>query len=127
MFVMMAPYPQLSTTTLMPSPNFGDSKLLRSSVKTMRTTDGTLYTYVISRDQLKKFKWDFVLSLNKAKELSDFIDTYFASKIKIIDHDDAVHIGYLKNNPVDFVGRSRAFGWPGDEDVNISLELEETQ
>lgn len=127
MFVLMAPYPQFSVTTLLPSPNFGDSSLIRSSLKTMRATDGTLYTYVISRDRLKKFKWDFTLSLNKSKELSDFIDTYFASKIKITDHEGNVHVGYLKNNPVDFVGKSRAFGWPGEELVSLTLELEETQ
>ena len=127
MFILMAPHPQYSVTTLLPSPNFGDSSLLRSSIKTMRATDGTLYTYVISRDSLKKFKWDFALSLNKSKELSDFIDTYFASKIKVVDHEDNTHIGYFKNNPVDFVGKGRAFGWPGDEIVSITLELEETQ
>ena len=127
MFILMAPYPSYSVTTLLPSPKFGDSKLLRAKLKTMRAVDGTLYTYVISKNNLKGFKWDFILSLDKAKELSDFIDTYFSSKIKITDHDDNSVIGYLKNNPVDFVGRGRAYGWPGNEDVEVTLELEETE
>jgi hypothetical protein len=45
-FLLQAPYPALITTTLLPSPNWGDSVALKGTVTSMRSVDGTLYTYV---------------------------------------------------------------------------------
>ena len=126
MFTLMGPFPNYSVTTLLPSPSFGNNAMLRNSMTIMRTLDGTLFTYVKRKDSLRKLKWSFKISVNKAKELSDFINTYYASKIKATDHNGDSFIGFLKNNPVEFVGASRAFNWPGSEVVDVTLELEET-
>ena len=125
MFVLRAPYPSLQTTTLLPSPQFSDQEGLKATVTTMRSMNGTRYTYVTSREGLQKLKWDFRLSRHKAMELREFINTYCSGAIKITDHNDVSWIGYLKNNPFEFSGESRASGWPGDELTKVSLEFEE--
>lgn len=124
-FLLRAPYPSLLTTTLLPSPEWGDSKGLAATVKTMRGMDGTLYTYVKSREGRKKLRWQFRLSRNKALELREFINTYFDQIVEATDHDGDKWIGYLMNNPFEFAGDGRASGWPGDEAMTVILDFEE--
>lgn len=123
---MRAPYPSVRTTTLLPSPSWGDSKAITATVQTMRTMDGTLYTYVKSRDGRKKFQWEFEIARNKALELRAFINSYVGSLIQIIDHDGDTFVGYLRSNPFEFTGAGRAGdGWPGGETMKIIIDFEE--
>ena len=125
-FIMQAPYPGVVTTTLLPSPRWGDSKALAATIVSMRAMDGTPYTYVKSRDGRKRYQWEFEISRNKALELREFINSYQAAIIKVTDHDGEVVIGYLRNNPFEFAGVGRAGpGWPGNETMSIILEFEE--
>jgi len=124
-FILKAPYPSPQTTTLMPSPSWGDSQALTATLTTMRSMNGKLYTYVKTRENRKKYHWDFEISRNKALELRAFINSYVGSLIQIIDHDGDERIGYLRNNPFEFSGAGRANGWPGNETMSISLEFEE--
>ena len=125
-FIMRAPYPGVQTTTMLPSPQWGDSKSIVSTVQTMRTMDGTLYTYVKSKDGRKAFNWEFQISRNKALELRAFINAYNSEVIQVIDHDGDEWIGYLRSNPFEFAGAGRAGdGWPGGETMTIILEFEE--
>jgi len=125
MFIIRAPYPAPQLTTVMPSPRFSDSVALRSTLKTARAMDGTLYTYIKKRDKKKKLKWDFKLSADKAKELRELFDQYHATQVQITDHNEDVFVGYFKSDPFEFQGDSRAGGWPGNELVTISIEFEE--
>ena len=122
---MKAPYPGVRTTTLLPSPRWGDSKALTATVMSMRAVDGTVYTYVKSRANRKRFQWDFEIARNKALELREFINSYQGKLIQVIDHDGDTWIGYLRNNPFEFMGEGRAVGWPGDETMTVQLEFEE--
>lgn len=124
-FILKAPYPAVVTTTLLPSPSWGDSKGITATVTRMRSMDGTLYTYVKTRDGRKKFQWDFEMSRNKALELREFINSYNSSLIQVTDHDGDTWIGYLRNNPFEFTAVSRAKDWPGDETMSVTLEFEE--
>jgi hypothetical protein len=125
-FLMKAPYPGVVTTTLLPSPQWGDSKGLTASVRSLRAIDGTLYTYVTSRAGRKKFQWQFEIARNKALELREFINSYRGSLIQVIDHDGDSWIGYLRSNPFEFTGAGRAGpNWPGNETMTIQLEFEE--
>lgn len=125
-FFLKAPYPSLSTTTVLPSPRWGDSKGLTATITSMRSMDGTLYTYVKSRNGRKKFQWEFEISRNKALELREFINSYQGKLIKIIDHDEDEFVGYLRNNPFEFTGAGRAGpSWPGNETMSVILEFEE--
>ena len=124
-FLLQAPYPALVTTTLLPSPNWGDSKGIKGTITSMRSIDGTLYTYKKTKGSKKVFQWDFELSRNKALELRAFIEAYFGKAIKVTDHDGDTYIGYLVNNPFEFSTEGAAFGWPGDESMTARLEFEE--
>ena len=125
MFVIRAPYPAVQVTTLMPSPQFTDQEALKATVKTMRSMNGNRYTYVMSRDGLQKLKWDFRLSRHKAMELREFIDLYCSGLVQVTDHNGVIWVGYLKNNPFEFTGDSRAADWPGEELSSVTLEFEE--
>jgi len=125
-FILKAPYPGPQTTTLLPSPRWGDSKALTATVQSMRSMNGELYTYVKSRNGRKKFQWEFEISRHKALELREFIDSYQAALIQVIDHDGDTWIGYLRSNPFELTGAGHAGdGWPGGETMSIILEFEQ--
>jgi hypothetical protein len=127
MFQLQGPYPSLQTTSILPNPRFGDSEGLRAEVRVKRTMDGTRFTY-IKRKGGKKLQWTFKLTRNKSLEVRAFIQSYFASKIKVIDHNDRVWIGHFINNPFELSTESRAAPaiapMPRGENVVITLEFE---
>jgi hypothetical protein len=125
-FILRAPYPGVQTTTLLPAPRWGDSKALTASVLRMRAMDGTLYTYVRSKNGKKRLQWEFEISRNKALELREFFNSYHSALIQAIDHDGDSWVGYMLSNPFEFTGAGRAGPyWPGGETMTIRLELEE--
>lgn len=124
-FILRGPYPAKVTTTLMPSPAWGDSENIMPTIVRMRTVDGTLYTYVTSRTGRSKYHWEFELSRNKALELREFINSYFADLIEVQDHEGNTLVGYLQNNPFELSGVGRAKGWPGNSTMKIELDFEE--
>ena len=50
MFIVQAPHPALEATTLLPNPQFGDGENLTDEVQVKRAMDGTLYTYVKTKN-----------------------------------------------------------------------------
>lgn len=128
MFEVAAPYPLLQTTTLLPDPQFSDQESLAVTVSRKTAMDGTRYTYVKRKDERRKLKWSFRLSRNKGLELRAFIFSYFASKIKVIDHNDRIWIGNFTSNPFEFDTSDRAAPaiapMPRGEIVNIEIEFE---
>ena len=125
MFIMKAPFPAYETTTVLPSPDFGDSEALKATITTMRTMNGDMHTYVIARNGLKKLKWRFKTSRNKVKEVREFIEAYFDEAIHVTDHEGNTWLGYLRNNPYEFEDIARAPNFPGGELSSFTLELEE--
>jgi hypothetical protein len=89
--------------------------------------DGTRYTYV-KRKGGRKLQWTFRITRNKGLELRAFIQSYFASKIRITDHAGRVWVGNLTNNPFEFDTGGRngpAFApMPRGEWQSITLEFE---
>lgn len=124
-FILKGPYPAVRTTTLLPSPSWGDSKGLTATVTSMRSMNGSVYTYVKSRNGRKKFQWQFEIARNKALELREFLNSYQGKLLQVIDHDGDTWVGYLRSNPFEFSGTGRAVGWPGGESMSITLEFEE--
>jgi hypothetical protein len=90
--------------------------------------DGTRYTYVKRKESRRKLKWSFRLRRNKALELRAFVFAYFASRIKIIDHNGRVWVGNVTNNPFEFDTPERAAPaidpLPRGEMQTIDLEFE---
>jgi len=127
MFTFEAPYPGVVTTSILPNPKFGDGENLKVSVTTKRAMDGTRYTYV-KRKGGRKLQWTFKLTRNKGLELRAFIQSYFASQIKVTDHNDRVWVGHFVINPFEFDTPSRAAPaitpMPRGENQVITLEFE---
>ena len=128
MFEIAAPYPMLQTTTLLPDPQFSDQEGLAVAVSRKTAMDGTRYTYVKRKDDRRKLKWSFRLSRNKGLELRAFISSYFASKVKVIDHNGRIWVGNFTSNPFEFDTSGRAAPaiapMPRGEIVNIEIEFE---
>jgi hypothetical protein len=127
MFTLQAPYPGLQTTTVMPSPEFGDSENLVNEVSVRHAMDGTLYSYV-KRKGRRRLQWSFRLSRNKGLEVRAFIQAYFASKILVTDHNDRKWVGNFTNNPFEFDTDARAAPaippMPRGERQRITIEFE---
>lgn len=125
MFRIEAPHPGYHTTIVLPSPSWGDSVELRSTMSTARAMDGTVYSYVKQKGGKKRLHFDFTISRNKALELRAFIKVYYRYLMKIVDYNNEQWIVSLQNNPFEFAGDSRAEPFPGKETMTITLEFEE--
>jgi hypothetical protein len=102
MFELAAPHPGIQTISLLPNPQLSDTEALTASVSSQRATDGTLYTYVKTKGGRRKLSWSFRLYRPKALELRAFLLSYYASKLRITDHNGRVWVGYFPNNPFEF-------------------------
>ncbi len=127
MFKMSAPYPTLQTLTVMPNPQFSDQETNLNTVSRNLAMDGTRYTYV-KRCTRRKLLWIFRLTRPKALEVQAFFNTYVASRIRIIDHNNRTWIGYFTSNPFEFEAISRAAPaiapMPHGETMSIDIEFE---
>lgn len=127
-FVLQAPFPRLQTTSHLPRPEFSDSIAPTSVVQVKIAMDGTLRTHVKTKGNRMKLQWTFQLTRNKAMELSAFIRSYFASKVKVVDHNGGKWIGHFMNNPFEFETTRRAAPaispLPKGEHVLVTLEFE---
>lgn len=127
MLMLRAPYPAMQSTVVLPSPNWGDSSGIASTLQVLRAMDGTAYTYVHTKDGRKRLQWDFTIARHKALELRAFINAYYRVQIQVTDHNDDVWVGYLINNPFEHAGSGRAVDFPGGETMDITLEFEEAE
>lgn len=130
MFQFQAPYPGVQTISVVPNPKFSNSEALRVQVSRKHAMDGTRYTYV-NRKGGRTLQWTFRLTRNKGLELRAFIQSYFASTVKVIDHNGRVWVGNFTNNPFEFDTPSRAgppiAPMPRGETQVITLEFEGTE
>ena len=128
MFEISAPHPLLQTTSLLPDPQFSDQEGLTVTLSRKTAMDGTRYTYVKRKNYRRKLKWSFILTRNKALELRAFIYSYFASKIKVIDHNGRIWIGNFTSNPFEFDTPNRGSPaispMPRGELQQIEIEVE---
>ena len=104
-FIVQGPYPLLQSTLVLPNPREGNQKNLAASIQTMRSMDGTLYTYVKTKRGRKAMSWDFLTTKEKAQEAKQFIEQYAGG--------------------LEFAGEGRAGGYPSGEVYRWTLSLEE--
>lgn len=124
--IIRGPYPNMKTTLLLPSPKTGNTEGLRASVQTLRTMNGTLYTYKKPKRGRRVFRWDFTTSKEKALEAKEFVRLYAGGLVQSVDYDNVLRIGYININPLDARGDGRASGWSEiAEAVSFTLEFEE--
>jgi len=128
MFRLMAPHPLCAVITVLPNPTWSDSEALTDEVTTKRAMDGTARTYVKTKNQRCKLQWQFRMTRNKSLELRAFISVYFATMVKVVDHNEVAWIGHFMNNPFEFEVNQRAAPaiapMPRGETVVITIEFE---
>ncbi len=94
------------TTTLLPNPQQDDSEALTATVVQKRAIDGTLYTYIKTKNQRRKLLFNFKLTPQKALELRAFIRAYYASSVTLKDHLDQTWVGHFTNDPFELVSET---------------------
>jgi len=97
-----APYPAVQTNLITVNPDFSDTEGLTASVSSKRAVDGTLYTYIKRKGGRRKMTWTLVMARPAALALRAFLFSYFASKIRVEDHNGRIWIGNFMNNPFEF-------------------------
>ena len=123
-FRIEAPYPAIASTVLLPQPTIGNNMGLLSSVVVIKMEDGTRRSFIKSGGGKKRHQWSWTMSRDKMEEFQDFVRRYRGDKMKITWRDREI-IGKCNLSPVEFRGDGRAFGWPGDEAYESTLELVE--
>lgn len=126
MILLEAPWPGITTVTVLPNPDLNDSENKKFELDIGRAVDGTVYTYVKNKGG-SKLVYSFRLSRMKALELKEFIRLFSAVKIRMTDHYDNQWEVNFTSNPFDFATTTRALNSPGGEDVEITLEFEGSQ
>lgn len=124
MLTLQAPYPGLVTTSVLPDPQFNDAQAMQHGVKIQRAMDGTCYTHVHTTDGRHKLTYQFALARMKALELRAFVQSYFQSQIRVMNHKGEVWRVWFTNNPFEFDTTEYAEGFPGKELVAVTLECE---
>lgn len=124
-----APYPQITTTSLLPNPVLGDSEQTTVEVKTRRTLDGTLYTYTKTKLGRRRLVLNFRVTRMKGLEFYEFIRSYHGSEMKYVDHLDRIWVGYIINNPFEFTTSARwpSRRYPYGEMMEFTVEFEGVQ
>ena len=102
MVILQAPHPLLRTATYLPNPVFSDSEALTDELTQQRAMDGTLYTYIKTKNEKRKLLMSFDLTREKGLELRAFIQAYYKSSIFLTDHLDVTWIVYFTSNPFEF-------------------------
>ena len=128
MFQLQAPYPLLQTTTVMPDPQFSDQEALNDTIDQKRAIDGTRYVYLKRRGDRRKLRWQFNLTRNKGLEVRAFVQSYFASKVRITDHNGQAWVGNFTSSPFELDTPERASPaispMPRGELQTVQLEFE---
>lgn len=122
--ILQAPVPSLTTTVLLPNPQFGDGETPTHSVAMKQSMNGTLYAYVKSNAR-SKLQYNLTLSRMKALELRAFIQAYYRAKVRLTNHKGEVWDVYFTINPFEFTSKDRSSD-PGNSTMEISLEFEGT-
>lgn len=123
-----APFPGIQTAVLCPNPLHGDTEALTANVSSKRAIDGTLYTYVKTKGGRRKMTWTLRMQRPNALTLREFLLSYFASRIRVTDHEERVWVGHFTNNPFEFDTPARS-GPANDEGLRgeiqtITIEFE---
>jgi hypothetical protein len=59
--------------------------------------------------------------------LRAFLKVYYATPIRLTDHDGTQWLAYLQNNPFELAADAKAEPFPGGETMTVTLEFEETE
>jgi hypothetical protein len=120
--ILQAPYPAITTTSLFPSPIFGDGEIPKHSIDIKQSINGTLYSYVKSNAR-SQLQYSLTLSRMKAEELRAFIQAYYRAKVQLTNHKGEVWVGNFTSNPFEFSTDGKS-SMPGGANQTITLDFE---
>jgi len=123
--ILQAPLPLLTTTTVLPSPQFGDGEIPKVSINVLQSMNGTMYSYVKSNAR-SQLQYTLTLSRMKALELRAFILAYYRAKVRLINHKGEVWDGYFTSNPFEFTTDSKS-SQPGNASLTITIDFDGTR
>lgn len=121
---LQAPYPGIQVTSILPSPEFSDTKGQKIALTVNRSMTGTVRTYVKTNSRFG-LTMVFILTRAKSLEVREFIRQFNAEHILLTTHRGEKWDVYLMNNPFEFGFQGRAA--PDGERVEITLEFEGTK
>ena len=117
MLTIQGPHPSNTELIVLPSPEERNTSSLAATVQTIFMMDGSRKTYVKRKDSRKKFRWTFLVSHSKAKQVEDYFILY-AGKPASVSWDDDNYLGWMTLNPFEMRGEVREF-------YEITIEFEE--
>ena len=117
MLLIQGPFPQNTSALVLPSPQETNTESLTSTVKTIRMDDGSLRTYVRRNSGRKKFRWDFLVGHNKAREIEEYFISNSGEKA-LATWKGTVYLGYLTLNPLELSGQV-------GETYRVTIEFQE--
>lgn len=123
--ILQAPVPLLTTTTVLPSPQFGDGEIPKHSISVMQSMNGTTYSYVKSNAR-SQLQYSLTLSRMKALELRAFILAYYRAKVRLTNHKGEVWDGYFTSNPFEFSTDGKS-SMPGNAEQTITIDFDGTR
>jgi hypothetical protein len=116
MFVIQAPHRLVNATTVLPNPEWGDSKALIAEIDLQIAMDGSAFA-VTSDSGEQKLQYAWTLTRSKALELDAFINVYAGQTWRLTTHEDEVWIVKLDTDVIDFTYLNAC------EDVSVVLEF----
>lgn len=117
MLTIQGPHPSYTRLIVLPSPQEKNTSSLASTVQTIFMMDGSRKTYVKRKDSRKKFRWSFVVSHSKAKQVEDYFILYSGEPASV-SWDGNTYLGWLTLNPFEMRGQVQEF-------YEITIEFEE--
>lgn len=123
---LQAPYPNIETTSYLPSPAFNDARRSLSEVFVKRAMNGTPYSYKNDLGNKKTFSFSFKLTRMKALEVEAFFKLYGSKQWQLTNFDGEILVGFCKTNPLRFVHVAREVDATSVEAVTLDFEFETT-
>lgn len=97
--ILRAPWPNYKVTSILPNPEFGDSRSSESTITIKRTITGRVVTYVKPSGR-QTLTLPFQLTRMKSLELEAFIKAYQSAPIYVKLYDGSEWEGKLAGAPV---------------------------
>lgn len=125
MIEVYAPHPNWEHVIFLPNPEWGDFRRLTLTNQIKRSMTGaTIITHVQKHEDLKSVEMSFTLTREKSLETLAFFDLHIGHLLKIVDHRDVTHIGYIQINPIEL---DKVRKGTNGEQVKLSLNFESVE
>lgn len=107
MIKFAAPAELPEVTMSLPGSNFGNVLSPLLEVKSMRSMNNTLYTYVKNKKR-KKLEYSIMLPLPKQLEFQEFVKRFLTSYWRITESDGTIYKAKLISEPVTYTQKDRS-------------------